>query len=130
MHPRMHVDLVFNALVMAVWRRKPKHQVIFHYDLGSQHTSSDWQNLPKSHNLICSMSRRGNCFDNAVAESFFHLLKHERVKRKIYKDGETARRDIFNYIEMFYNPGHRHGFNDGLSPVVFEEKHAMKLSSV
>ena len=130
MQSQMHVDLVLNAVTMAVWRRKPQNQVIVHSDQGSQYTSSDWQNFLKSHNLVCSMSRRGNCYDNAVAESFFQLLKRERIKRKTYKDRETARRDIFNYIEMFYNPVRRHGFNNDISPVEFEKKYAMKRKSV
>jgi len=67
------------------------------------------------------MSRRGNCYDNAVAESFFQLLKRERIERKVYKDLEEARQDIFNYIEMFYNPVRRDGYNDNLSPVAFEQ---------
>lgn len=76
------------------------------------------------------MSRRGNCHDNAVAESFFQLLKRERVKRKIYSTREEARVDIFNYIEMFYNSKRRHGFNDGLPPVEYEKKYLMRLGSV
>lgn len=76
------------------------------------------------------MSRRGNCYDNAVAESFFQLLKRERIRRKTYKDREEARQDIFNYIEMFYNPTRRHGYNDDLSPVEFERRHFMKTESV
>jgi putative transposase len=130
MQPRMHVDLVLNALLMAVWRRKPKNQVVIHSDQGSQYTSSDWQNFLKSHNLICSMSRRGNCYDNAVAESFFQLLKRERIKRKTYKNREEARQDIFNYIEMFYNPVRRHGYNDDLSPVEFERRYLVNSASV
>lgn len=130
MQPKMHVDLVLNALVMAVWRRKPKNEVIVHSDQGSQYTSSDWQTFLESHNLVCSMSRRGNCYDNAVAESFFQLLKRERIKRRIYKNREEARRDIFNYIEMFYNPIRRHGYSGGVSPVVFERRHSMKVGSV
>lgn len=130
MQPRMHVDLVLNALLMAVWRRKPKNQVIIHSDQGSQFTSSDWQGFLKTHNLICSMSRRGNCYDNAVAESFFQLLKRERIKRKTYKDREEARQDIFNYIEMFYNPVRRHGYNNDLSPVEFEKRHQLNLGTV
>ena len=130
MQPKMHVDLVLNALTMAVWRRKPKHLVLVHSDQGSQYTSTDWHNFLKSHNLICSMSRRGNCHDNAVAESFFQLLKRERIKRKTYKDRETARKDIFNYIEMFYNPVRRHGFSNDISPVEFEKQYAMKQTSV
>jgi len=76
------------------------------------------------------MNRRGNCHDNAIAESFFSLLKSERVKRKIYKDREQARQDIFDYIEMFYNPVRRHGNNGGLSPVDFEKQYFTKLSGV
>jgi len=130
MQPKMHVDLVLNALLMAVWRRKPKNQVLVHSDQGTQYTSSDWQNFLKSHNLVCSMSRRGNCYDNAVAESFFQLLKRERIKRKTYKDREEARLDIFNYIEMFYNPVRRHGYNDDLSPMEFERRLFNKTGSV
>ena len=76
------------------------------------------------------MSRRGNCFDNAVAESFFQLLKRARIKRKIYKNREKARQDIFNYIEMFYNPVRRHGNNADLSPVEYEKLYSIKAGSV
>jgi putative transposase len=69
------------------------------------------------------MSRRGNCNDNAVAESFFQLLKRERVRRKVYATRDEARQDIFDYIEMFYNPKRRHSFNQRLSPVEFEKRH-------
>ena len=68
------------------------------------------------------MSRRGNCHDNAVAESFFQLLKRERIKRKVYSNRDDAHRDIFDYIEMFYNVKRRHGFNDQLSPVEYEKR--------
>lgn len=122
MQSQMQVGIVLKALLMAVWRRNPKSEVIIHSDQGSQYTSSDWQNFLKTHNLICSMSRRGNCYDNAVAESFFQLLKRERIKKKIYKNREAAKTDIFNYIEMFYNSKRRHGFTDDVSPVEFERK--------
>lgn len=130
MQPRMHVELVLDALVMAVWRRKPKDEVLIHSDQGSQYTSNDWQSFLKSHNLVCSMSRRGNCYDNAVAESFFQLLKRERIKRKIYKSRDEAKSDIFNYIEMFYNPIRRHGNNDNVSPAEFERQYFVKTASV
>lgn len=130
MQGQMHADIVLKALLMAVWRRKPKQEVLVHSDQGTQYTSSDWQRFLKSHNLACSMSRRGNCYDNAVAESFFQLLKRERIKRKIYSDRETARRDIFDYIEMFYNPVRRHGYNGGLSPVEFERRYFTQVESV
>lgn len=130
MQPTMHVDIVLKALLMAVWRRKPINKVLVHSDQGSQYTSSDWQKFLRHHNLTGSMSRRGNCYDNAVAESFFQLLKRERVKRRIYKNREEARQDIFNYIEMFYNPVRRHGNNNDLSPVEFERRYSMKTGSV
>ena len=80
------------------------HKVIVHSDQGSQFTSIDWSAFLKAHNIEHSMSRRGNCHDNAVAESFFNLLKRERVCRRLYKTRDEARKDIFDYIEMFYNP--------------------------
>jgi len=69
------------------------------------------------------MSRPGNCHDNAVAESFFQLLKRERIRRRIYADREEARRDVFDYIEMFYNPKRRHGYDGNVSPVQLEQQH-------
>ena len=84
----------------------------------------------KAHNLSASMSRRGNCYDNAVAESFFQLLKRERIRRKIYLNREDARRDVFDYIELFYNPKRRHGYTNGLSPVEFENQYFNRLKSV
>ena len=129
MQSQMHVDLVLNAPTMALWRVKPKQVVIAHSDLDSQYTNSDCQNFLKSHNLTCSMSRRGNCHDNAVTESFFQSLKRERIKRKIYKDRKTAKKDTFNYIKMFYSPVCRHGFNNDISPVQFNKQCTMKIKS-
>lgn len=122
MQQRMTKELVLDALLMAVWRRNPKETVTVHSDQGSQHTSHDWSTFLKSNNLEGSMSRHGNCHDNAVAESFFQLLKRERIKRKVYSNRDDARRDIFDYIEMFYNVKRRHGFNDQLSPVEYEKR--------
>ncbi len=119
---RMTTDLALQALLMAVWRRKPAGQVMVHSDQGSQFTSREWQTFLRQHNLVPSMSRRGNCHDNAVAESFFQLLKRERVRRKTYPTGETARQDVFEYIEMFYNPKRKHTNNGMLSPVDFETR--------
>ena len=90
----------------------------------AQFASYDWQDFLKEHALVPSMSRRGNCHDNAVAESFFQLLKRERIRRKIYTTREDARRDVFDYIEMFYNPIRRHGSAGGMSPVEFEKRYA------
>jgi putative transposase len=130
MQQRIDRELAINALLMAVWRRQPKDEVIVHSDQGSQFSSYDWQDFLKAHNLVGSMSRRGNCYDNAVAESFFQLLKRERIKRRIYTDREEARSDVFDYIEMFYNPKRRHGYNNRLSPVEFERRHFERLESV
>ena len=101
-------------------------------DSGSQQVwcSHDWQAFLKAHGLVASMSRRGNCYDNAVAESFFQLLKRERVRRKTYPDREEARREIFDYIEMFYNPKRRHGYANDVSPVEFENQYFNRLQSV
>ena len=100
MKSRMQTDIVLDALLMAVWRRKPTARVIIHSDQGSQFTSLEWQSLLKPRNLDASMSRRGNWNDNAVAESFFHLLKTKRIRRKTYTTRELARRDMFDYIEL------------------------------
>ncbi|MGE6158006.1 IS3 family transposase, partial [Aeromonas media] len=86
--------------------------------------------IGRNMHLSCSMSRRGNCHDNAVAESFFQLLKRERIKRRIYATRDEARSDVFDYIEMFYNPIRRHGSNDGLSPVEFERQFIFQQQSV
>ncbi len=123
-------DLVIDALVMALWRRKPNNKVLIHSDQGIQYTCSDWRKFLADHNLEASMSRKGNCHDNAVAESFFSLLKTERIKRKIYKTRDDARAEIFNYIEFFYNPTRRHGANGGLSPMEYEKRYYEKISGV
>ena len=128
MKSQMTSDLAIDALLITVWRRKPKQEVI-HSDQGSQFSSGDWQSFLKPNNLLGSMSRRGNWHDNAVAESFFQLLKRERIKRKIYSTKQDARGDMFDYIEMFYNPKRRHGFNNQLSPVEFEKRHLLNLGS-
>jgi len=129
-HSRQYTDLVLQALLMAVWRRKPTDNVLVHSDQGSQFTSMEWASFLKHHNLEHSMSRRGNCHDNAVAESFFNLLKRERIRRRTYKTREDARRDIFDYIEMFYNPKRKHARNGMLSPVEFERQQKIKQEGV
>lgn len=130
MQSRQPTDLVLQALLMAVWRRKPANKVLVHSDQGSQFTSLEWASFLKHHNLEHSMSRRGNCHDNAVAESFFNLLKRERIRRRTYKTREDARRDVFDYIEMFYNPKRKHARNGMLSPVEFERQKKWKQQGV
>lgn len=85
----------------------------------------DWASFLKAHNLEHSMSRRGNCHDNAVAKSFFNLLERERIRCRTYKTREEARQDVFDYIEMFYNPKRKHARNGMLSPVEFERQQNM-----
>ncbi|HFL5870876.1 IS3 family transposase [Serratia marcescens] len=123
--PTQHTDLVLQALLAAVWRRKPAPGLLLHSDQGTQFTSEDWQCFLREHDIVCSMSRRGNCHDNAAMESFFQLLKRERIKRRIYSNHDEARADVFQYIEMFYNPTRRHGSNGGLSPIEFERQYAL-----
>lgn len=130
MQNRQPTDLVLQALLMAVWRRKPKSKVLIHSDQGSQFTSMDWASFLKHHNLEHSMSRRGNCHDNAVAESFFSLLKRERIRRRKYKTRDDARRDVFDYIEMFYNPKRKHARNRMLSPIDFEAQQKTRIEGV
>lgn len=121
MKPTLARDLVLDAILMAVWRRKPKQQVLIHSDQGTQYGSDDWQRFCRDHNLDPSMSRRGNCWDNAVVESFFGSLKKERIKKRIYKTRELARADVFDYIEVFYNRQRRHSHLGGVSPEAFEQ---------
>jgi putative transposase len=121
-------DLVLQALLAAVWKRKPGPGVLVHSDQGCQFTSDDWQSFLKEHRMVPSMSRRGNCHDNAVAESFFSALKKERIKRRIYPTRQAATSDVFDYIEMFYNPVRRHGSAGDLSPVEFERRYALNGS--
>ncbi|MDO8985581.1 MAG: IS3 family transposase [Cypionkella sp.] len=130
MQGRTYADLPLQALLMAVWRRKPKTKVQVHSDQGSQFTSYEWQAFLEQHNLTQSMSRRGNCWDNAVAESFFNLLKRERIRRRKYKTREEARQDVFDYIEFFYNPQRKHVRNGMLSPIAFEQQQKLKLQGV
>jgi len=130
MQSRQPTDLVLQALLMAVWRRKPADKVLVHSDQGSQFTSLERASFLKHHNLEHSMSRRGNCHDNAVAERFFNLLKRERIRRRTYKAREEARRDVFDYIEMFYNPKRKHVRNGMLSPVEFERQQKWKQEGV
>ena len=130
MGERMTRELAINALLMAVWRRKPTAEVMVHSDQGSQYSSHDWQDFLKAHRLQPSMSRRGNCHDNAVAESFFQLLKRERIRRQIYTTRAQARSDVFDYIEMFYNPKRRHGYTNPLSPVEFERQYFLNNRTV
>ena len=129
MSSRIARKMVMDALRMAVWRRRPDPGLIFHSDRGSQYCSHDFQRMLKGYGMISSMSRKGDCWDNAVSESFFGTLKTERVHHIQYKTRETARRDIVDYIEMFYNSRRRHSFLGYMSPKEYEEKRLMKKAA-
>ncbi len=107
MSHRQDRHLVLQAVLMAVWQRKEKAPVILHSDRGCQFTSDEYQRFLKGHGLICSMSAVGSCADNAAAESFFGVLKRERVNRRRYTTRAEARADVFDYIECFHNPARR-----------------------
>lgn len=122
--------LVISALMMAVWKRQPKSKVLVHSDQGSQYGSADYLSFMKANSLEPSMSRRGNCHDNAVAESFFATFKKRVTQKKIYATRAEAKTEIFNFIEMFYNPIKRHTHTGGVSPVQYENDYFQKLQSV
>lgn len=121
MKPSLGREIVLDALLMALLRRKPKQPVLVHSDQGSQYGSDDWRRFCQAHQLEPSMSRRGNCWDNTVAESFFSSLKKERIRKRIYKTRDLARADAFDYIEVFYNRTRRHSHLGGISPKAFEQ---------
>ncbi len=112
MSNRMKRQLVIDALLMAIWQRKP--------DRGSQYCSREYQNLLNRHGIVCSMSRKGDCWDNAPMESFFHTLKTELIHHRNYKTRQEAISDIFNYIEIFYNTKRRHSSLGYKSPAEYE----------
>ena len=122
MSATMTAELVTDALVMAIWRRGRPKELLHHSDRGSQYTSEQCQRLMAEHGVLCSLSRSGNVWDNAAMESFFSSLKTERTAGKVYRSRDTARADVFDYIERFYNPRRRHSTLGYVSPVAFEEK--------
>ncbi len=122
MAPHMKASLVNQALQMALWQRKPPRGLICHSDRGSQYASASHRALLKTHGVIQSMSRKGNCWDNAVCESFFHTLKVELIHQQKFTTREEARQIIFEYIEVFYNNIRIHSANDYLSPNDFENQ--------
>lgn len=108
MKAEMTAQLVTDALIMASWRHGKPDALLHHSDQGSQYTSEQFQRLMADSGVTCSMSRSGNCWDNAAMESFFSSLKTERLARKVYRSRDEVRADLFDYIERFYNPIRRH----------------------
>lgn len=121
MNKRMKTSLVNDAMLMAIWQRKPSKGLIWHTDRGSQYASHSHRDLLKQHGIIQSMSRKGNCWDNAPSESFFHTLKVELTHHEQFKTREEAKQAIFEYIEAYYNRVRMHSANDYLSPMVYEQ---------
>ena len=125
MSDRNNTKLVIDALQMAAARRCIEMPVIVHSDQGSTYASRDYQGLLSHHGMLSSMSRKGECYDNAVAESFFGTLKTELVDDEDYRTREQAKQSLFEYIEVFYNRQRRHSYLDYLSPNEYEQANAL-----
>jgi putative transposase len=121
--PTMTRELVCDALMMALCHRNFPHGVLCHSDRGSQYCSDDYQKMLKNYGLICSMSRKGNCWDNAIAESFFHSIKTELIYTERYTTREIAKQSIFQYIEVYYNRVRRHSAIGSIAPEMFENQY-------
>lgn len=120
MSSSLEKSIALNALQMAIDRRNPSAGLLHHSDRGVQYACEDYQTLLKANEMICSMSRKGNCWDNAPMESFFHTLKVELIHHRKYETREEARRDIFEYIEIFYNRKRLHSSLGYMSPFDYE----------
>src|SRR5262245_15719091 len=128
MADHMRAELVNHALSMAIGQRQPAAGLIMHTDRGSQYGADSYRQLLTQHGIEPSMSRKGNCWDNAVAESFFHTLKTELIYLEDYDTHEQARTAVFAYIEVFYNRQRCHAANSYLAPLVYEQ--ALKTSEI
>lgn len=126
MHRRMKTELVTDALRMALMRRKVRSPLLLHSDQGSQYAAADYRAMLAENGIECSMSRKGNCWDNAVAESFFHTLKTELVHHEDYRSRSEAKASIFEYIEVFYNRQRRHSHLGQIAPLAFEKAAASR----
>lgn len=122
MNNKNNAELVKDALIMALWRRGNVKSAIVHSDRGCTYASGSFQKVLSDNGLICSMSRKGNCYDNAVAESFFGTLKSELVMHENYHSHQEAKRSLFEYIEVFYNRQRRHSYTKYLSPYEYEAR--------
>jgi transposase InsO family protein len=124
MQNHMRAELVNDAILAAIWKRKPAANLIWHTDRGSQYASTSHREILADHTIVQSMSRKGNCWDNAVSESFFHTLKTELTHQKTFETIERAKQAVFEYIEVFYNRTRIHSNNNYMSPVDYENMHA------
>jgi transposase InsO family protein len=116
----MKANVVCDALRMAMWQRRPPNGLIVHSDRGSQYASKNYRRLLKAHGFVGSMSRKGDCWDNAVVESFFGSLKQERVQWRNYQTRYEAQQDVLQYITMFYNSYRLHSYLGYKSPNQYE----------
>lgn len=123
---RQTTQLIIDALENAVHRTSKETTIILHSDQGSQYSSYEYKKVATKHNIILSMSRRGNCYDNAVAESFFKTIKKELVRKEVFLTRDIATAKIFEYIEMFYNSKRRHSYLGYISPNQFEKQYNEK----
>ena len=124
MREHLETELVLSALHMALHARRPPPGLIHHSDRGAQYASLDYRRVLEHHGAQVSMSRRGNCWDNAVAESFFATLEFELIMRRKWATSDEARRAVFHYIEVWYNRQRRHSTLDYVSPATYEEQQA------
>jgi len=129
MSSRMKAEGVCDALTMAIWQRKPKHGLIVHSDRGAQYASNQYRRILKKNGFVGSMSKKGDCWDNSVAESFFSRLKEECVRWSNYQTRREAKQDILNYITMFYNSKRTHSTLNYCSPNEFEMKHEWSIKN-
>lgn len=129
MSNRIKSELVCDALKMAVQHRQPKPGLLFHSDRGVQYAAEEYQALLSRYKFVCSMSRKGDCWDNACAENFFSRLKSEHIQDRVYATRNEARQDVFWYIEVFYNRSRRHAALGYVSPVAFEEQQGWKQAA-
>jgi len=123
-------ELTRRALIQAILRRNPGKGLICHSDRGSQYAANDYKAILAEHGFVGSMSRKGDCWDNAVAESFFHTLKVECIRKKIFDTRDEAKRIIFAWIEMRYNRTRRHSTLDYLSPFEYEKRYRLSINTV
>ena len=125
----MRTELCTAALEAAVKKRRPQAGLIHHSDRGSQYCSHSYQEYLNKYHMVCSMSRKGNCWDNACAETFFSTLKSERIRHQKYQDAEALRRDLFWYIEYFYNRHRRHQALGNLTIPQFQNKQVNRIAA-
>jgi putative transposase len=130
MSSNLDAALVSEALRMALLQRRPGEGLLHHSDRGVQYTSGDFVKLLNEHGITCSMSRKGDCWDNAVTESFFGSLKTEWTLEKSYRTRAEAKQDVFQYIEVFYNRKRRHASLGYVSPAEYEERYEATVNQV